>query len=328
MTVPSAIRRERGWDITILRSDRLTVEVLPGRGATVLSIVDRTSGVDVLWRPRWGVPHRDAPDLPGSSEAVSMGRYPGGWSSLFPNAGAPSIEHGVEWPMHGEVWLAPFDGVADVSTWAGEIMLTRSPFRFAKRIAVEGGTVTVIETATNVGAEDVEVVWNQHPALGAPLIGPETTIESNARRVLGDVGDARLDPALANSSWPVHHPPAGPPTDLRRLPAARSGERRRAFLTGFPDDGAHAAVENPRLGLRVRLRWSATEFPYAWYWLEAGGRTGFPWYGDAYVLGIEPCTSYPTGGLGAIRRLSGTQVMIPAGTTATRSLAITVEDAR
>lgn len=84
-------------------------------------------------------------------------------------------------------------------------------------------------------------------------------------------------------------------------------------------------IANPECGLAATLTWSSDEFPFAWYWLEAGGRSGFPWFGEAYVLAVEPCTSYPTGGLAEIRRLSGTQITLAPGHAQTRSVTISVD---
>jgi hypothetical protein len=61
------------------------------------------------------------------------------------------------------------------------------------------------------------------------------------------------------------------------------------FLSEYPDDEqASARILSPNEGLQVSLRWNARTVPYAWYWMEAGGREGFPWYSDAYVLASEP----------------------------------------
>ncbi|HEU4849834.1 MAG TPA: hypothetical protein VFS93_05430, partial [Terrimesophilobacter sp.] len=161
-----------------------------------------------------------------------------------------------------------------------------------------------------------------HPAFGAPLVGPDCIITSNAESVIADIGHPLADPARVRTRWPEHLSPGGEPVDLSHAPPPRSGHSRRAFLADFPGRNAFVSIANPVTGLRARIEWEAADFPYAWYWLEAGGRGGFPWYGDAYVLGIEPCTSYPTGGIGAIRALSGTQVVIPAGAEVTRSVAV------
>src|SRR5690606_14905113 len=123
---------------------------------------------------------RDRIELPGSSEAVAMGHYAGGWSTLFPNAGAATTEHGVEWPMHGEVWLAPFDLERADGCLEYRTVLVRSPFEFVRRIDLEGDRVTVTETARNLGSAAIDVIWNQHPAFGAPLLGPEARVRSTA----------------------------------------------------------------------------------------------------------------------------------------------------
>ncbi|MBX3195703.1 MAG: aldose 1-epimerase [Microbacteriaceae bacterium] len=317
-------RAERGWMLRTLENDALRLEVLAERGATIVSLRDARTGHELLWRPRWGIPHRDRIELPGSSEAVAMGHYAGGWNTLFPNAGAASTEHGVEWPMHGEVWLAPFDLERSDGCLEFRTVLVRSPFEFVRRIELEGDRVTVTESARNLGAASIEVIWNQHPAFGAPLLGPQARIRSTARVVHPDIGDPRAARGAEPPAWPLHHPPGEVPVDLGIPPAHGSGVSRRAFLGEFGDGPAMVAIENPSLRLAARVEWDPAEFPYAWYWLEAGGRPGFPWFGAEYVLGIEPCTSYPTGGIGAIRHATGTQLTIGPGETATRAVSVVV----
>ena len=85
------------------------------------------------------------------------------------------------------MWTTPFDW----QVIEGGILLTanlvRSPFRFEKLIEVDGARVRVSETAINIGDETVEVTWSQHPAFGAPLIGPETRVQTNARTVFAGI---------------------------------------------------------------------------------------------------------------------------------------------
>lgn len=82
--------------------------------------------------------------------------------------------------------------------------------------------------------------------------------------------------------------------NLSELLAPRSDHSRMAFLSEYPDDEqALVRIVSPNEGLEVSLGWNAEAFPYAWYWMEAGGRKGFPWYSDAYVLAIEPASSWP-----------------------------------
>lgn len=314
----------RGWEHVRLGTDEIDVAVIPAKGGDVTSLVHRASGTELLWPTRWGVRARGALTLPASSEALMAEAYPGGWQSVFPNTGDACVEHGVEWGMHGEVWTTPFDWSPTDTGIVMTANLVRSPFRFEKTVDVEGGTVRVTETATNIGNETVEVTWSQHPAFGAPLLGPDTEVSSNATVVSGDP----LDPAYESmdaTAWPTFQAPNGSAVDLSRTPPARAGETRMAFLSRFTDPAAAwAQIANPTIGLAARIEWDATDFPYAWYWMEAGGRAGFPWYSDAYVLAIEPASSWPGRGIANTRRTTGTQRAIAAGRSLAHSVTVRV----
>lgn len=253
-----------------------------------------------------------------------MGRYPGGWNTLFPNAGAATVEHDVEWPMHGEVWMTPLDVEVEADGLVGQGVLVRSPFEFARRVALDGPRVVVTETATNLGSEPVDVIWNQHPAFGAPLLDPAAHVVTTARTVHADVADERISAGRKRADWPTGIVPAGGVVDLSVVPPPRDGSSRRAFLGDFDPAGAMLGIRNPVLDLEVRVEWDPQTLPYAWYWLEAGGRRGFPWFGSAYVLGLEPCTSYPTGGITQIRALTGTHLTFQPGETHVRQVAVSV----
>jgi len=302
----------RDWEIVHLASDVLDVDVVPGKGGDVTSLRWRPLDVDVLWKTRWGLRPRGECSTAGSSQAQLMQAYPGGWQTVFPNGGDATSEHGVEWGMHGEAWLAAYDWSPDGdSAVVLSTDLVRSPFSVTKRVSIDGPTVSVAETVTNTGAVPIDVMWSQHPALGAPLVGPQTRVEVAAATV--------HTTDLAAGAWPTL-PDTG--EDLRQLPRPRSGVSRLAFLADFTD--GHAAVVNDSLGLRADLTWDAARMPYAWYWLEAGGVSGFPWYSEAYVLAVEPATSWPAAGVTGVRRTTGTHVTIEAGETRTSTVSLTL----
>ncbi|TDD63788.1 aldose 1-epimerase [Jiangella aurantiaca] len=311
MTEPR-VSTHHGWELLHLTSDDLEVDVVPGKGGDVTAVRWRPLDVDVMWRTRWGLRPRGEHITAGSSEALLMQAYPGGWQTVFPNAGAPSHEHGVEWGMHGEAWLASYDWSAVDGASAGSAAvelrtdLVRSPFSIVKRVEVAGPSVTVTETVTNDGAEPVEVMWSQHPAFGAPLVGPATRIETAARTIW-------LDPAT---------PAAWPNDGFDRVPAPGSGVSRLAFLADFAE--GRAGIVNDELGLRADLTWDTSLMPHAWYWLEAGGRAGFPWYSAAYVLALEPATSWPDAGVAGVRSTTGTQLAIAPGESRTATVTLTL----
>jgi uncharacterized protein DUF4432 len=49
-------------------------------------------------------------------------------------------------------------------------------------------------------------------------------------------------------------------------------------------------LRNPDLSLAVTMAWDAEIFPYLWSWQVYGGSMGYPYYGRAYALGLEPFT--------------------------------------
>lgn len=325
MTQVDVISR-RGWEVVRIANSALAAEVLPGKGGDVLSLCHVPLGVELLWQSPWGLRARGAATTSEDEEARLIEAYPGGWQSVFPNGGDAVTVYGVRWGMHGEVWLTPFDWTPLESGLEMRARLVRSPFEVVKRVTLEDEALTVSESVTNAGGEPIEVMWGQHPAFGAPLIGPDTIIEAHAPSfVVDDVLDTPgRDLALGvHASWP--HVPgriAGEMVDVSRVPPLDAGVDRMGYLTRFTR--GHAAIRNPVFRLRVDLDWDAAVMPHAWYWLEAGGSGGFPWYRSAYVLAIEPASSYPAQGIAAVRAKTSTQLAIAPGENRTAAVTLTV----
>jgi hypothetical protein len=76
-------------------------------------------------------------------------------------------------------------------------------------------------------------------------------------------------------------PEPGAPTDV-------------VYLTGLTEGWYEVARPD---GATVRVEWDVAVLPYLWLWHEFGETTGYPWWGRAYVVGVEPFSSYPTNGL-------------------------------
>lgn len=311
-----------GWPALSLLSEVLEVTVVPGKGGDIASLRHRPSGVELAWRPRWGLRPPTAPSLPGSAEASAMDRSGGGWNTLFPNAGRTCVEQGVEWGFHGETWLAPFDWEPTDDGVRMRTTLARSPFVVVKQIALNGAEVRVSESVTHIGADAVDVLWCQHPTFGAPLIGERTSVEITGCRVYSDLDDQGV-PSHPALRWPDHLDDAGDTVDLATLLPPGQGSTRRAFLGDFDDEQVCARIHNPDLRLGVELSWSAREFPYAWYWHEAGGGRGYPWFGTGHAFAIEPATGYPSG-LHRARGLTGTHTSVEPGTTVTKTVTVAV----
>lgn len=317
----------RGWDVVRLESSDLRVDVVPGKGGDITSIRWRANDVELLWQSPWGLRQRGAAHVPGDSEATLMDAYPGGWQTVFPNAGDSVVEHGVQWGMHGEAWLAPYDWEPEgTSALTLRTRLVRSPFELFRRIRLDGHRLIVSETARNCGGVPVEAAWGHHVAFGAPFLGTSCRLDTDARTIAVD--DERDTPAGdleigARGEWPYVAGRSGEPVDLREVPDPDRPTARLGYLMDFGEQ-AKVTLTNVRLGLSARLQWDANVMPYSWLWYEMHATPGFPWYKGVYVLGIEPHSSYPGQGLAAIRRKTGTQVEFQPGQSHTATTILEV----
>lgn len=68
-----------------------------------------------------------------------------------------------------------------------------------------------------------------------------------------------------------------------------------------------------QLGFGVGLVWPKEIFPYAYLWEEAHGSLGFPFYGRAYTVAIEPFSSIPGQGLESVMKKTGTHLRLQPG---------------
>jgi hypothetical protein len=84
-------------------------------------------------------------------------------------------------------------------------------------------------------------------------------------------------------------------------------------------------VSRPSHRIAIDIEWDADVFPYVWYSMEAGGRSGFPWYRTGYFLSLTPVTSWPAHGVHEARRVSGSTVLIDPREVVTSYVALRVQ---
>ena len=316
---------DRGWRGLVLETDEVSVTVLPDKGCDIYAFVDRATDIDVLWKTPWGLPARDGTAWSGDSATAWLERYPGGWQVLCPNGGAASpAPGGVTWGFHGEACLLPWTITASSAVGGGgteptgrpwvelSVRLQRAPVRLNRRLSLSGSVLTLTESVTNTSPDPLEIMWSHHPAFGAPLVEPGARITSGARRVVADDGAPGTDLAAGSEHpWPAATAADGTPIDLSVIPSDAMPRATFAYLTDM-DDGWFA-ITNPVRRLGVGLRWDAEVFEHAWFWQEMHASPGFPWYGEVYVMAIEPFSSMPGHGLTKVIEKTGTQLSLPAG---------------
>lgn len=295
-----------------LTSNDLVVDVLAGKGADVYRIVDRESGIDVLFKTPWGL--RDPGRMP--SRATSMEawseRYPGGWQVLCPNADTERLVDGVRWDYHGEAAMIPWivDAVSETSLDL-HVTLFTAPLTLERQIVLDGPRIHIRERATNDSPDPQYFEWVHHPAFGRPFADSGCRLAVGARTLLSDAKATGnlLQPDTVNS-WPHAATASGDTVDLSVLAGPESRQEIFACLTDF--DQPYFALTNPELGFGVALRWSTEVFPHAWFWQEFHASPGFPWFRRAYAAAIEPANVIPgEGWIGGRERGGG--AVLPGG---------------
>lgn len=282
-----------------LASDDIRVDIDPGRGADILALVDRRTGVDVLFRTPW----RDRADAIRVGQAPSttdptagwLEGYRGGWQTLCPVAGDPAVVHGAPVSFHGEASIVPWTvDVTGADTARLHVDLFSVPLRIERVVAVDGPRLTVIDTLINLSSVDLRIDYVQHPAFGGPFLEGECVLDTGARMFVNDPAHDPLFAAGQVIAWPMATALDGSQVDLREVPAR--GERRELF--GWLEDFAEpwASITNRDIGLTVRVEWDGEHLPYAWLWQELESTPTFPWYRRARAVAIEPA-SVPTGGV-------------------------------
>jgi hypothetical protein len=292
--------------LVTLSNDQLRVVVDPRRGGDVLQATHRASGIDVLATTPW---HERAEAIRSGGMATwstdptagALEGYAGGWNILCPSAGGARTVAGAPLPFHGEAWAVPWK-VVDASAGSAtlRVELYSVPLAIERTVALDDGTISLVDELTNVSVVPLDVDYVSHPALSTSFLDGKCTIDTGARRFTVDPD--HLGPLTPGSThdWPLVGEPDGGGLDLGTVPTPGTSHTVFGWLSDF--DGHWACVTNHDLGLAVTLEWDGTHLPYAWWWQELNATEAFPWFKRARVMAIEP-SSTPTGGPGRVPSL-------------------------
>ncbi|WP_436499827.1 DUF4432 family protein [Actinokineospora sp. HUAS TT18] len=302
-----------------LVSEHLELDIDPGRGADILALRHRASGVDVLfsspWRRRADAVRAGAAPTTHDPYAGWLERYRGGWQTLCPNAGAARLVAGAPVAFHGEASVVEWEVVSAGPVEADlRAELFSVPVRVDRNVTLspDAPVVQVVDTVTNLSDVPLAVDYVIHPAFGGRFLDGECVLRTGARRFTADpeTEDSVVAPGSAHP-WPL----TADGLDLGAVP--RPGERRVLFgwLSDF--DGHWASLTNVDLGLAVRIEWDGTHLPYAWLWQELNFTPVFPWFRRARVVAVEPSSTQTSGpDRATVLRLAANQaVRIPMSVT-------------
>lgn len=278
-----------GCAVVMLTNDRLSVTIVPGKGADIVSLIDLASGTELLWRSPAGL---DALAKPNAAGGV---RYVGGWIETFPNAWSGCMYRGRELSGYGDVWQLPWEyrieriGAGDDAGAVEEIRAVcavRSgelPLQLTRTVSLgrDSSVIRFDETVLNAGEETVDFTWGHHPNLGRPFLDQNCFIDLPRCEIWAD--------GRKTGVWPYLQGPDGP-EDLRLVPPyGTSTENRQILLRRLA--ASEATVRNAASGLSFRLSWDGEAFPdlLLWRTFDTGPSETF---GDGQIVCLFPKRSH------------------------------------
>ena len=271
-TFKTSVSDKDGFCSVHLENEFLSVSVVPELGARIVSLRDKQSGRDWLWRPSGPLKlwrnHR--------GDSFSKGTFVGA-DECLPTIGA-CLWNGRELPDHGEVWSGPWK-LDEAAFTEGRINTTirlpRSPLIFSRELSLVGSALRMNYTLTNAGSRPEAWLWAWHPLL---------SIESGDRLELPDEVDSLFIETAKHPdarrgeiwNWPSH----GDRVRLDCLELDGDSSYLKAFAG--PVQSGIARLFNEQNHTRLQLRWDAATLPYLGIWLTRGGYNGW------HHLALEP----------------------------------------
>ena len=294
----------RGHQLVVLENELLRVGVVATKGADVVELRYKPLDLDFMWHSPHPLlpPGELVPTAPQGTGAF-FDHYHGGWQESLPAGnGVPALGR-AQLGLHGEVSSQPWD-VRLVEDDAARVSVEfsvrgrRTPFWLRRTMSLERDRpyMTLDETLVNEGEEPVPLMWGHHPAFGGPVLTEGTVLELPAAPVtVRPMPNPRLS-AGTYDAWPQLRDADGRELDASVLPDkdARTADTLYLDLTGQPR--GWAALRHPEREIGAALEWDTRVFPFVWSWQVCGGAWGYPFYGRAHLVAIEPFTA-PIGSL-------------------------------
>jgi hypothetical protein len=253
----------------ILENDELRLVADPVLGGRVVSLTDRRRGRE------WLVPGAGAADTSGwAKETATFGGPEAyGWDECLPTVapcsdpldpGAPALRD------HGDQWGRPADVEQGSKALTTVWPRGRWPYRFSRRIEIDGPLATVDYRLTNEGRVAMPFLWSMHALLALEPGAVVQVQRPAALRITSAHGDPP-PPIAGGAEW---HVPDGP-----------TGTYQKAYARLL--DPGRVLARQPD-GATLGFEWDRDFAPVVGLWLDFGG---WPESAPVWQAAIEPTTS-------------------------------------
>ena len=260
-----------GVPIARLESDHLQVDVAPGIGGRVLSVLDKSSGYEFLWR------NNSLPlELKSSGTEYDPNFY-GGIDELLPND-IPETINGVAYPDHGELWTTSMvpQVAGDRLTLRGRLPKSGLEYEREMHLRPDEPRLDFRYRISNTTNQSRQFLWKLHAAL-AVQSGDVIGCPARQARIV-DPAWSRFK-TTAPFEWPNIEGCAA------NVVPTRDGTMDFFYL--YDLSAGEIFWNRPSLGLRFGYRFDPKVFPFCWLFASYGGFLGH------YTVVLEPCTAMP-----------------------------------
>lgn len=308
----------KGFETLYIDNGLLRIGILIEKGADIIEFIYKPKNIDFMWHPS-----QNCMDYLKSTQIDNefMRSYIGGWQEILPNGGAACSYKGIDYPFHGEISTVPWKyEIEEENEEKVSIRLIvetdPNPYRLEKLLTLKknDSTLYIEEKLTNTGNEDKELMWGHHPAIGGPFLTETCRIVAPVLEVKSHPTTIALKSLCKSNqygtlqSFPGSN---GLPVNLAYVGSKNLQTEDEVYFSKM-EEGWYSII-NPDLALGFSLQWDISIFPFIWYWSVFGG-LGDLWRGEAYLIALEPWTSFPDLGLSEVARY-GTQFKLKSGET-------------
>lgn len=286
-----------GLRTIILENEKIRVVFILDKGTDIIEFVHKKTDTDFLWRSPQGLSCLKSTQHMRKDEQYLTDCYTGGWFEAFPNLGEACMYKAASLHFYGEVCYLPWEYNIIMNT-PEEVSLhcfvrtVKTPFFLEKTLTVKSNVSTLFidEKVTNLGNEALEFQWGHHPNFGSPFLDENCVIDLPEGKInsYSDIQVSRVGVG-EKGSWPFIKGKDGFDIDFRQMLPKGAGKMDLISLSKL--EAGYAGVLNTKKGVGIRLDWDINMFKNCILWMVANGDTGYPRYGDTYVLCILPKNS-------------------------------------
>lgn len=289
--------------------DVRAAQVYTGSGLEYTVLLDRSldigacrwQGIPLAWQSPAGVVH------PAYYEPDGVGWLRSFGGGLFVTCGldqfgAPGIDNGEAFGIHGRVGNLPAEQVSIQTTWteddeyrleiSGQVRQARlfgENLLLKRRIVstLGGNEITIEDEVINEGFAPQPHMMLYHCNLGFPLVSPQSQIQIDALATIARDADAQA----GIDQW-------------ASFPEPTANFAEQVFRHDVRADAAGqvmVAVESP--DIRLEIAYPKAVLPHLFQWKMAGQ--------GAYVLGLEPANSSAIEGRSVARQRDDLPLLAP-----------------